>query len=449
MRDSRCTVNIHTGKKLSGKSRDEILEAIVKIYQDKFEIIAVQQNFDMIRVTFKSEAEAVDALKEKGIRLFGLWCRIDGGPPTTIIHLFDYPHEEDNDQIHELFETYGLVKNVRRQKYISHPDIFTGTRLVDIILDKAPPRMVSINSYICRTWYRGQPLICNLCGTQGHKSANCPNKDKCRLCGKEGHMARSCPNPWGPPRRFPIRDGDCGTAPANTDGDSGQVDAGVDNTPAPEQATTSFDNAPVPNTSEQQAPGDSAASQDSVADDVLLNAVDPASHEASPSGVASGSLNESSDSASILAKGSQEIGEFSSSQSLADSQPISDFSEESQSQSILRDVRIEVVDSGSVARTDCPAGSLSLEEISDAVLASSSDRASLADSVEEMDSSVCRKRKDRPDPDPSGGRRSSRSKSSEPVKRRPRTTVSCSPSPSRRGVHVRLPLVANPRPSRV
>lgn len=76
MRDNHCTINIHTGKKLSGKSREEILEAIVKIYGEKFEIIAVQQNFDMIRVTFGSETQAVDALKEKGIRLFGIWCRI-------------------------------------------------------------------------------------------------------------------------------------------------------------------------------------------------------------------------------------------------------------------------------------------------------------------------------------------------------------------------------------
>jgi hypothetical protein len=125
MHDNHCTINIHTGKKLSGKSREEILEAIVKIYGDKFEVIAVQQNFDMIRVTFGSETEAVDALKEKGIRLFGIWCRIDGGRPSTIIHVFDYPHEEDGDLISKLFEAYGLVKNVRRQIYFS-PEHFYG-----------------------------------------------------------------------------------------------------------------------------------------------------------------------------------------------------------------------------------------------------------------------------------------------------------------------------------
>ena len=40
-------------------------------------------------------------------------------------------------------------------------------------------------------------MICNLCAVQGHKSANCPKKDKCRQCGESGHFAHACPNPWG------------------------------------------------------------------------------------------------------------------------------------------------------------------------------------------------------------------------------------------------------------
>ena len=187
MLESRRTIKIHTGKKLSGKSRDEILEGIFQIYGDKFEIIAVQQNYEVIRVTFGSEAAALDALKEKGVRLFGIWCWVDGGPPVTIIHLFDFPHEEGDDLITQLFEAYGVVRGVRRQKNTSRLDVFTGTRLIDLLMDRAPPQMVSIDGCICRTWYRGQPLICNLCGVEGHKSANCPNKDKCRLCGNGGH----------------------------------------------------------------------------------------------------------------------------------------------------------------------------------------------------------------------------------------------------------------------
>ena len=38
--------------------------------------------------------------------------------------------------------------------------------------------------------------MCNLCAVEGHKSANCPNKDRCRRCHETGHFARNCPNPW-------------------------------------------------------------------------------------------------------------------------------------------------------------------------------------------------------------------------------------------------------------
>ena len=130
--------------------------------------------------------------------------------------------------------------------------------------------MVSIDGCICRTWYRGQPLICNLCGVEGHKSANCPNKDKCRLCGKEGHVARSCPNPWNPtPRRFPIG--------ANSGGNVPKGAAGVD---APEQVGGSInsDPAPVP-----PVAGNAVENQESVPESDLLLVTDPASDEGSAS----------------------------------------------------------------------------------------------------------------------------------------------------------------------
>lgn len=80
------------GNKLAGKSRDKVLEAVLSLFGEE-NISAVQQSVDVLRITFKTEALALNALQNRGVRLFGLWCRMDGGPAVTIIHLFDFPFE--------------------------------------------------------------------------------------------------------------------------------------------------------------------------------------------------------------------------------------------------------------------------------------------------------------------------------------------------------------------
>lgn len=120
----------------------------------------------------------------------------DGGPPSTIIHLIDFPYEEGCDGIEDFFKAFGKVKAVRQQRYLSHDNISTGTRLVDLVMERLPPRLVSIKGYVCRVWYKGQPLICNSRGVPGHRANECPDKCKCRLCKQAGHLARNCLNSW-------------------------------------------------------------------------------------------------------------------------------------------------------------------------------------------------------------------------------------------------------------
>ena len=111
-----------------------------------------------------------------------------------MVHVFDYPFEESDALVSNAFEDFGEVKKVKDQSSIADPEIFTGIHLVSMVFKTNPPRSLLIGRYLCRVWYKGQPLVCNLCGVQGHKSANYPNKDKCRLCSQKGHFARQCRN---------------------------------------------------------------------------------------------------------------------------------------------------------------------------------------------------------------------------------------------------------------
>lgn len=77
---SARTVNIHIGRRLSGKSHDEILQKVLKKFSARL-IVAVQQFSETIRVTFGTGNSAIEVLKSTGVRLFGIWCRMDGGPP--------------------------------------------------------------------------------------------------------------------------------------------------------------------------------------------------------------------------------------------------------------------------------------------------------------------------------------------------------------------------------
>lgn len=189
------TLSIQTGRKLNDKSKNDIMAEVIRVLGG---VLAVQICFDCFRVTFISDEASKRAKENTGVHLFGFSCKIiGGGPPVTIIHVFDYPFEEEDSHIESAMADYGFVEHVKKQTCFSKPSVYTGTRLVFMNLDFTPPRYLIVRGIPCRLWFRGQPLICNLCGKQGHKSADCPDKDKCRRCGQVGHFSRYCPNPWG------------------------------------------------------------------------------------------------------------------------------------------------------------------------------------------------------------------------------------------------------------
>lgn len=110
------------------------------------------------------DSEHFKSAKENpGVYLFDMYCNIlGGGHHTTMVHLFDYPYEEDDAAVKEVFSDFGEVKSLRQQSYVAKPNIYTGTRLVSFVLSGDLPRFVSVDGYTCCIWYRGKPLVCYL-----------------------------------------------------------------------------------------------------------------------------------------------------------------------------------------------------------------------------------------------------------------------------------------------
>ena len=147
--EHRRTVNVHVGSKLSYKSRDEILEEIVKKFEG-LRIMAVQQFPVIIRVASNSEDIAVKILNFLVFVL--LTCGVAWMmAPLEVFTSGGFPYEEDVVPIETLFKTCGKVKRDSSPKvYI--PRIFMGTYLMDIVIERTIPRLVSINGYICKVW---------------------------------------------------------------------------------------------------------------------------------------------------------------------------------------------------------------------------------------------------------------------------------------------------------
>ena len=104
--------------------------------------------------------------------------------------------EADDDELLEVLRAYGEVKGVHLQHWVGLTHLFTGTRIVEMVLGTAIPRNLRFDKMRLKVWYRDQPLECDICRGP-HKAADCPIRGLCRLCKSDTHFAKECPRPWG------------------------------------------------------------------------------------------------------------------------------------------------------------------------------------------------------------------------------------------------------------
>ena len=151
-------ITLRVGRKLVDKSKDEIMTEVLRVFAG-LEVKAIQVAYEVVSVTFATPEHFRASKSYSGKHLFGLWCSILGGrPPVTCVHVFDYPFEEDDISLEVAFDAFGTVKSVKKQTYVSNPNVFNGTKLVKIVLSGVLPRFPIVYGYLCRLWYRGSAL---------------------------------------------------------------------------------------------------------------------------------------------------------------------------------------------------------------------------------------------------------------------------------------------------
>ena len=110
-----------------------------------------------------------------------------------------YPLEADSAPLQEELSKFGEVQDIRFRAWTHLDTVMDGARVVRMTRSGPIPRLLHVNDYLCKAWYRGMPISCDIC-EGSHKAQNCPFKGKCMRCRQEGHMQRDCPNApnaWG------------------------------------------------------------------------------------------------------------------------------------------------------------------------------------------------------------------------------------------------------------
>ena len=189
MATNSCTVVFKLGFP-AGMDRYQIAKVIYDEFSSAHSVLSIQVlPAGVCKVMFESPES------KKSLVANPESCQVLNHIERSIqVQVHHFPAEDDPAPLVAAMRAYGEIVNFRFQTWPGLPHVNTGTRLFEMKLKSVVPRSLKIGKYHLKTWYRGQPLQCDICGGN-HTAAVCELRGKCRRCRSEGHLAKDCPRP--------------------------------------------------------------------------------------------------------------------------------------------------------------------------------------------------------------------------------------------------------------
>lgn len=144
------TLSVDVSCFMQSRSREDVAKLIHGKYNENFGTPTIQILPQGIsRITFKDAAAKQNLLQHDKISLGGHSCKIFAEWCFVTVQVHHYPEAFDC-HVEKVLMGFGTVKGVKQQHWVGLPDVQTGTRLVDIFLDKHVPRDLVIGGSIAK-----------------------------------------------------------------------------------------------------------------------------------------------------------------------------------------------------------------------------------------------------------------------------------------------------------
>ena len=153
------TVVFKAGSFPAEVTREDIAEAFYSEFHDVYAVNAVQiVPGGVVKVTFGSP-DAKKALCSHPTKMIGsIECQVlNFRLHSTFVQVHHYPVEADDGELYDFLDDFGEIVGIRLQHWVGLPLVCTGTRLVEIKLDKDIPRTCILGKHVLRSGIRTSP----------------------------------------------------------------------------------------------------------------------------------------------------------------------------------------------------------------------------------------------------------------------------------------------------